>query len=187
MTSNETRETSAPADSAPAAPRWAAALSGLEYKQLVGADGMATLEVAREQLHALLAALKRAGFAQCTLVSAVDHYPKAPRFALTHQLLSLEHNERIRVRCWLREGDEHAPSCADLWPGANWSERECFDMFGIRFDAHPDLRRLLLPQGYDHHPLRKEFPHAGIEPDRLYRQWDKQRRAGWNAEEGATR
>ena len=197
MTSNDTRPGAGAGagaaagpqpDGAPAAPRWAAALSGLEYKQLVGADGMATLEVAREHLHALLAALKeRAGFAMCTLVTAVDHYPKAPRFALTHQLLSLEHNERLRVRCWLREGDEHAPSCADLWPGANWSERECFDMFGIRFDAHPDLRRLLMPQGYDHHPLRKEFPHAGIEPDRLYRQWDKQRRAGWNAEEGAAR
>ncbi len=184
MTTSESSAASTAAPEKPA-PRWAAALTGLEYRQLVGADGLDTLEVAREHLHAVLAALKeRAGFAMCTLVTAVDHYPKTPRFALTHQLLSLEHSQRIRVRCWLRDDDAHAPTCCDLWPGANWSERECFDMFGIRFDGHPDLRRLLMPQGYDHHPLRKEFPHAGIEPDRLYRQWDRQRREGWN-EEGA--
>lgn len=176
--------TSGAAEATPA-PRWAAALEGIEHRRVASADGLDTLEVAREHLHQLLAALKeRAGFAMCTLVTAVDHYPATPRFALTHQLLSLEHSQRIRVRCWLRDDDAHAPTCSDLWPGANWSERECFDMFGIRFDGHPDLRRLLMPQGYDHHPLRKEFPHAGIEPDRLYRQWDRQRRVGWN-EEGA--
>jgi NADH-quinone oxidoreductase subunit C len=166
------------------APRWAAALSGLEYKLSKTAEGTDTLEVAREHLHALLAALKNgAGFEMCTFVTAVDHYPREPRFAVSHQLLSVEHNERVRVRCWLRAADARLATCSDLWPGANWSERECFDMFGIVFDGHPDLRRLLMPQGYDHHPLRKEFPHLGIEPDRLYRQWDRQRREGWSEEQ----
>jgi NADH-quinone oxidoreductase subunit C/D len=54
-------------------------------------------------------------------------------------------------------------------------ERECWDMFGIRFDGHENLRRLLMPEAYGHHPLRKEFPHQGIEPDRLYREWERER------------
>jgi NADH-quinone oxidoreductase subunit C len=163
------------------APRWAAALSGLAYKHLRTAEGTDTLEVERGELRAVLTALKDgAGFAMCTFVTAVDHYPRTPRFAVSHQLLSLEHNDRLRVRCWLLADDAHLPTCSDLWPGANWSERECFDMFGIVFDGHPDLRRLMMPPGYDHHPLRKEFPHVGIEPDRLYRQWDRKRREGWS-------
>ncbi len=119
---------------------------------------------------------QRAGFAQCTLVTAVDHFPSQPRFEVIWQLLSHAHADRVRVRAHLPQGSESVPTCSDLWPGANWSERECFDMFGIRFDGHPDLRRLLMPEGYDHHPLRKEFPHRGIEPDRLYREWDDARR-----------
>jgi len=67
-------------------------------------------------------------------------------------------------------------SCTALWPGASYMERECYDMFGIRFEDHPDLKRLLMPDGYGHHPLRKDFPHKGIQPDRLYREWDRERR-----------
>ena len=70
------------------------------------------------------------------------------------------------------------PTCIDLWPGAAFSERECWDMFGIRFEGHvPNLERLLMPEPYEHFPLRKDFPHQGIEPDRLYREWDRARRA----------
>jgi len=67
------------------------------------------------------------------------------------------------------------PSIIDLYPGAAYAERECYDMFGIVFDGHADLKRLLMPDGYDHFPLRKDFPHQGIEPDRLYREWDAAR------------
>jgi NADH-quinone oxidoreductase subunit C len=75
------------------------------------------------------------------------------------------------------------PSCCDLWRGASFSEREVWDMFGVRFEGHPDLRRLLMPEGYPHHPLRKDFPHQGIEPDKLYRDWDRERRQRWLAQQ----
>ena len=142
----------------------------------------ATIERARAELGAALAALKeRAGFETATFVTAVDRLPRAPRFELVHQLLSLAHNDRVRVHTALAEG-ESAPSCVALWPGAAYMERECFDMFGIRFDGHAGLKRLLMPEDYEHHPLRKDFPHQGIEPDRLYREWDRKRRAQWHPE-----
>jgi NADH-quinone oxidoreductase subunit C len=95
----------------------------------------------------------------------------------------VRHGDRVRVRTALQEGDARLPSCVDLWPGAAFAERECYDLFGIRFDGHPGLRRLMMPDDYGHHPLRKDFPHEGIEPDRLYRAWDAKRRAGFG--EGA--
>jgi NADH-quinone oxidoreductase subunit C len=163
-----------------ALPRAVAALASGDYKLVPVTDGIACIEVERARLHDVLAALRDgAGFAQCTFVTAIDFYPREPRFQVTHQLLSLEHDDRVRVHTFVRGDDAHVPSCVDLWPGASFSERECFDMFGIGFDGHPDLRRLLMPKGYGHHPLRKEFPHAGIEPDKLYREWDAKRHVGW--------
>jgi NADH-quinone oxidoreductase subunit C len=89
---------------------------------------------------------------------------------------------RLRLSCAPAGDEPSLPTCTTLWPGAAFSERECFDMFGVRFEGHPDLRRLLMPQGYGHHPLRKDFPHQGLEPDRLYRAWDRERRVRWEAE-----
>ncbi len=154
------------------------ALEGLTTKLDRGAEGMLLVDLAREAVLEALTRLKqRAGFGQCTLVTAVDHYPDEPRFEVVWQLLSHTDKDRVRVRTRVPLADAVVPSASALWPGAGWSERECFDMFGIRFEGHPDLRRLLMPEGYDHHPLRKEFPHRGIEPDRLYREWDRERRA----------
>jgi NADH-quinone oxidoreductase subunit C len=99
------------------------------------------------------------------------------------QFRSYAHSDRVRLTCRVAGSDAWVPSCCDLWPGANFSEREAWDMFGVRFEGHPDLRRLLMPDGYEHHPLRKDFPHQGIEPDRLYRQWDRERRERWQAEQ----
>jgi NADH-quinone oxidoreductase subunit C len=171
----------AAAEAQPPAARWAANLAGLAYELAPVADGVACLVVAREVLHETLRRLRDdAGFAVCTFVTAIDHFPREPRFQMNWQLLAPAHKERLRVRCTISGQDAHVPTCTDLWPGANWMERECFDMFGIRFDGHPDLRRLLMPDGYEHHPLRKEFPHKGIEPDKLYREWDRRRREGWS-------
>jgi len=95
-------------------------------------------------------------FDYCVDVTAV-HYPKRERqFDIVWILYSFQRNERLRVRTQIGEG-EHIPSVAFLWPTANWLEREAFDMFGIQFDGHPDLRRILLPDGWKGHPLRKDY------------------------------
>ena len=140
-------------------------------------DGMPCLEVSKDTAHDVLRALRDAcGFETNTFVTAIDRFPAEPRFEVTWQLLSLEHADRVRIRARVSADDPHVPSVVDLWPGADFSERECYDMFGVVFDGHPDLRRLMMPEEYEYFPLRKEFPHRGIEPDRLYREWDRRRR-----------
>jgi len=96
-------------------------------------------------------------FDYCVDVTAV-HYPqrKDQEFDIVWILYSFEHNQRVRVKAMIKDGDP-APSVVALWSTANWLERECFDMFGIRFEGHPDLRRILLPDGWKGHPLRKEY------------------------------
>ena len=96
-------------------------------------------------------------FDYCVDVTAV-HYPKrAEHFDLIWILYSFPRNERIRVKTLLPE-TEAARSVVELWPTTNWLEREVFDMFGIRFEGHPDLKRILLPDGWQGHPLRKDYP-----------------------------
>ena len=86
------------------------------------------------------------------------HYPKREetQFDIVYVLYSFPHNERMRVKTQLKEGEPVA-SAVPLWPAANWLERECYDMFGIRFEGHPDLRRILLPDEWKGHPLRKDY------------------------------
>jgi NADH-quinone oxidoreductase subunit C len=146
------------------AARVAAALEGLPHRFVEARDAMPTVEVAREHVRETCERLKtRAGFETNTFVTAVDHHPATPRFELAYQFLSYAHNDRVRVHARLAEHDAKVPSIVDLWPGTSFAERECYDMFGIVFEGHPDLRRLLMPQGFEHHPLRKDFPHQGIE------------------------
>jgi NADH-quinone oxidoreductase subunit C len=96
-------------------------------------------------------------FDYCVDVTAV-HYPqrKDREFDIVWILYSFEHNQRVRVKAMIKDGDP-APSVVALWSTANWLERECYDMFGIRFEGHPDLRRILLPDGWNGYPLRKEY------------------------------
>jgi NADH:ubiquinone oxidoreductase subunit C len=163
--------------------RVSAALGPIEHAWVDARDGLPAVWLALADLgNALCARKERAGFEQPTLVTAVDRMPRVPRFELVHQLFSLAHGDRVRVHTPVAEA-ESAPSCVALWPGAAFMERECFDMFGIRFDGHAGLKRLLMPEEYAYHPLRKDFPHQGIEPDRLYREWDRRRRAEWHPEE----
>lgn len=102
-------------------------------------------------------------------VTAIDWAGGAsPRFTVVYHLLSTTRAGtyiRVAANCAGTEAKPTAPSVVSLWPGANWHERECFDMFGITFEGHPDLRRILMWDGYPYHPLRKEFPLAGIETD----------------------
>jgi NADH-quinone oxidoreductase subunit C len=152
-------------------------LADLGVEELESADGMPTYVCTRERLLELMTRLRdQLGFETNTIVTAIDLFPAEPRFRLVYQLLSIAHNERVRIECDVPAEDAHVPTVTGLWPGASFFERETWDMFGVRFDGHPDLRRLLMPEGFTHHPLRKDFPHQGIEPDRLYREWDAQRR-----------
>jgi NADH-quinone oxidoreductase subunit C len=96
-------------------------------------------------------------------LTAVDDlkYPgreHGPRFEVVYHLYSLTHNHRLRLKVRVEEEDARVPSATPLWPAANWFEREVWDMFGIRFDGHPDLRRLLMYEEFQGHPLRKDYP-----------------------------
>ncbi|WP_133130553.1 NADH-quinone oxidoreductase subunit C [Legionella yabuuchiae] len=88
------------------------------------------------------------------------HWNK-PRFAVVYHLLSTKLNHRLRLKVYVEEGNPIVPSAHDLWKGANWFEREAYDLFGILFDGHPDLRRILTDYGFVGHPFRKDFPLSG--------------------------
>ncbi len=102
-------------------------------------------------------------FGVLTDLTAVDDlkYPGrefGPRFEVVYHLYSLLHNHRLRLKVSVEEDDARVPSAVSLWPIADWFEREVWDMFGIRFDGHPDLRRLLMYEDFQGHPLRKDYP-----------------------------
>jgi NADH-quinone oxidoreductase subunit C len=90
-------------------------------------------------------------------VSAVDVWPDEPRFQVNYHLYSMTRNTRLRLKASVRDG-QSLPSVTGVWPAANWFERETYDLFGVKFDDHPDLRRLLLPDDYLGHPLRRDAP-----------------------------
>jgi NADH-quinone oxidoreductase subunit C len=128
--------------------------------------GDATAVVRRESLVEIFRHCRDAtplGFDMLTDLTAVDYlkYPgreDGPRFDVVYHLYSLPHNHRLRVKVRVEEDDAVVPTVVPLWPIANWLEREVWDMFGIRFDGHPDLRRLLLYEEFVGHPLRKDYP-----------------------------
>jgi NADH-quinone oxidoreductase subunit C len=91
-------------------------------------------------------------------LTAVDFWPKQPRFEVVYILVSIELRHRLRVRVPLPPEDAHIATVTGLWPAANWLEREVWDLFGIAFDGHPDARRLLMPEDWEGHPLRKDAP-----------------------------
>lgn len=105
------------------------------------------------------------GYDMLTDLTAIDWAAgTSPRFTMVYHLYSTARHEYIRVAAaCTNDAEPSAPSVVSLWPGANWHERECYDMFGIKFDGHPDLRRILMWDGYPGFPLRKEFPLAGVE------------------------
>jgi NADH-quinone oxidoreductase subunit C len=96
-----------------------------------------------------------------TDAACVDRYPGEPRFELNYHLVSIPRREKVRLRVWLSGDNPAVDSLVAVWPGANWLEREIFDLFGIRFLGHPDLRRILLPEDWEGHPLRRDYPVEG--------------------------
>lgn len=120
-----------------------------------------TLTLARESIVAACHVLQAAGYNFLIDVTCVDWYPNQPRFQITYHLLSQGLKQRIRLCVLVDEGDASVDSITDVWPAANFYEREVFDLFGVRFGGHPNLRRLLMPEEYSGHPLRKDFPVEG--------------------------
>src|SRR5208283_380329 len=103
-----------------------------------------------------------------SFVGAVDRHPKTPRFEVVYQVHSLKHNHRFRVKTLLEEPTDASASLdsvTPIWPTANWHERETAEMFGMTFNNHPDPRKLLLPNEWTVHPLRKDFPLYGTEEE----------------------
>ncbi len=94
-------------------------------------------------------------------ISSIDHFENEPRFEVVYELYSLAKGLHLRLKTTAGGDEPSAPTVSDLWPGANWHEREVWDMMGIRFDGHPDLRRIIMWEGYPYHPLRKDFPLEG--------------------------
>lgn len=126
--------------------------------------GETTVVVPRNLLHAVAERCRADSKLQFNLLTdatCVDRYPVEPRFELNYQLLSIPRRDRVRLQVKLSGQDPVVDSLVSVWPGANWLEREIFDLFGIRFNGHPDLRRILLPEDWEGYPLRRDFPVAG--------------------------
>lgn len=105
------------------------------------------------------------GFDYLVDISAVDHFGDEPRFEVVYELYSLAHGAHLRLKIPVGEDPCEAPTVSDIWPTADWHEREVYDLMGIRFAGHPDLRRILMWEGYPYHPLRKDFPLEGKPSD----------------------
>jgi len=132
-------------------------VSAREYARQV------SVVVAREKIAEVARFLKeREDFRYCVDVTAVDWKKREPRFDVVYHFYSFSKNDRIRVKCGAADGQE-VPSIAGVFLAADWSERETYDMFGIRFAGHPDLRRILTWEGFNGYPLRKDFPLEGID------------------------
>jgi NADH-quinone oxidoreductase subunit C len=101
-------------------------------------------------------------------VTAVDWWPAEPRFEVVYHLASFETRTRLRIKARVAGADARIATVTPLWPGANWPEREVWDLFGIVFDGHPDLRRLLMPDDWEGHPLRKDYPVQVRTPVQLF-------------------
>jgi NADH-quinone oxidoreductase subunit C len=101
------------------------------------------------------------GFDYFLYATAVDWPARDPRFTVVWEVRSLANKTRIRIKTTAAMPDPHVHSLTDVWPAANWHERETFDLFGIKFDGHPDLRRLLMPDSWEGHPLRKDYVSFG--------------------------
>lgn len=128
--------------------------------------GELTLVVKREQFHDIAAFLRDTlGYTYLIDISSVDHFGEEPRYEMVYELQNFERTDHLRLKYTVSEDDSTAPSVIDLWATADWHEREVWDMMGIKFTGHPDLRRILMWEGYPFHPLRKDFPLAGKDSD----------------------
>jgi NADH-quinone oxidoreductase subunit C len=123
--------------------------------------GRATLEIDPAQIRPTLEHLRGLGYAFLASLHGVDYYPEEPRLGVHYELLDMERLDRITVKLRVPLAAPEVESVTPDWPTANHQEREVYDMFGVRFAGHPDLRRILMPEDYEGHPQRRDFPIGG--------------------------
>ena len=132
--------------------------------EVIESRGETTIVIAREQLLKVagyLATEPALKFSFLSDITTVDRFPMEPRFEVNYQLLSIDNALRLRLKVKLSGNDPVVPSVFGIWPTADWHERENFDLFGIRFEGHPNLRRIVMPDEWEGHPLRKDYPTEG--------------------------
>jgi NADH-quinone oxidoreductase subunit C len=137
------------------------AVPGARFESVPSIDLQTTLYVSRDDVPAVARVLRdrpELAFAFLAEVTAVDFSPREPRFEVVYILVSIAHRRRLRLKVRLDGTDPHVATVSDVWPAANWLEREVWDLFGIAFDGHPDPRRLLMPEDWEGYPLRKDYP-----------------------------
>jgi NADH-quinone oxidoreductase subunit C len=131
------------------------------FESVASVDGQPTILVTLDRLPATARALRdRSDLSFDCLIelTAIDFWPREPRFEVMYILLSIAHRHRLRMKVRLSGDAARLASVTSVWPAANWLEREVWDLFGIVFEGHPDLRRLLMPEDWEGHPLRKDYP-----------------------------
>ncbi|HMF53906.1 MAG TPA: NADH-quinone oxidoreductase subunit C [Edaphobacter sp.] len=120
-----------------------------------------TITVGREDIIQACQVVRQAGYNFLEDVTAVDWYPSEPRFQITYHILSMSLKSRLRLIARLNSEDAAIDSIVGVWPSANFYEREIFDLFGVHFGGHPNLRRIMMPEDWQGHPLRKDYPVEG--------------------------
>jgi NADH-quinone oxidoreductase subunit C len=137
------------------------AVPGARFESVPTVDLQTTMYVSRDDVPAIARALRDRpdlGFDFLAEVTAADYWPREPRFEVVYLLVSIANKLRLRLKVRLDGADAHVATVCDVWPAANWLEREVWDLFGIVFDGHPDPRRLLMPEDWEGFPLRKDSP-----------------------------
>jgi NADH-quinone oxidoreductase subunit C len=134
----------------------------IEIKEIIEFRGQASVVVKKDRIKDIMVYLHNTPelyFDYLQDLCGVDYIDrKEPRFEVVYHLYSLRHRHMIRIRAEVPEDECSIDSIVDIWAGANWHERECFDMYGIKFKRHPDLRRILMPEDWEGYPLRKDYP-----------------------------
>lgn len=120
-----------------------------------------TLTIAKDQIRAAAGVVQQAGYNFLEDVTCVDWYPSEPRFHVIYHILSMALKERLRLMAQVESIDPSIDSITPVWPSANFYEREVWDLFGVRFHEHPNLRRIMMPEEWPGHPLRKDYPVEG--------------------------
>jgi NADH-quinone oxidoreductase subunit C len=145
--------------------------AGEHFLEAVAAQDMDEIALRPEGLMAVVNRLREDGLNLLLDIGGTDHHPLTPRFEIAYHVATIPAMSgarvasvaRMRLRVFPADRDPVVPSLTHLWPSADWPEREIFDLFGVRFDGHPDLRRLLNPDDFSGYPLRKDFPLRGLE------------------------